>query len=112
MTNRYDEVIERLRLMLEGEEDAIAIMATVACELHVTSSPQLDGVYRVTAPEQLTVGLIRAVTAACISFARRVRRCNARRPPNWCRRRAIRGISPAPPRRAPSWCFRSANPAR
>ena len=57
MTNRYDEVIERLRLMLEGEEDAIAIMATVACELHVASPHHSwTGFYRVTAPEQLTVG--------------------------------------------------------
>ena len=74
MTNRYDEVIERLRLMLEGEDDAIAIMATVACELHVASPHHSwTGFYRVTAPEQLTVGPYQGGHGCLhISFARGV----------------------------------------
>ena len=57
MKNRYDEVIARLQLMLEGENDAIAIMATVACELHVASPHHSwTGFYRVTSPGHLTVG--------------------------------------------------------
>ena len=57
MKNRYDEVIARLQLTLEGENDAIAIMATVACELHVASPHHSwTGFYRVTSPGHLTVG--------------------------------------------------------
>jgi GAF domain-containing protein len=54
---RYDEVFGRLRLMLEGETDAVAIMATVACELHQAFEHLTwTGFYRVTEPELLTVG--------------------------------------------------------
>lgn len=32
---RYDEVMRRIRALLDGESDWIAAMATVACELHL-----------------------------------------------------------------------------
>ena len=103
MTNRYDEVIERLRLMLEGEEDAIAIMATVACEPTSRPSPQLDGFYRVTAPEQLTVGPYQGGHGCLISFCA-MRRRGARRPRNWCRTSILRHIACSSSTR-PSWCY-------
>lgn len=52
-----DGLHERISALVEGETDAIAIMATIACELH----QHLDhfhwtGFYRVVAPELLKIG--------------------------------------------------------
>ena len=53
----YDDVLARITTLMEGENDAIAVMSTVVCELH-HAMPYFDwtGFYRVTAPELLTVG--------------------------------------------------------
>ncbi len=53
----YDEVVLRINALIEGEDDAIAVMSTVVCELH-HAMPYFDwtGFYRVTTPELLTVG--------------------------------------------------------
>lgn len=53
----YREVLTRIQALLDGESDEIAIMATVACELH-NSMAHFDwtGFYRVTAPGMLTIG--------------------------------------------------------
>ena len=53
----YEEVLGRIRLMLEDETDAVAIMATVACELHEAFDHlSWTGFYRVTEPGVLRVG--------------------------------------------------------
>jgi len=53
----YKKVLGDLRLMLESERDPVAIMATVACELHQAFDHlSWTGFYRVTAPGVLTVG--------------------------------------------------------
>ena len=53
----FAPIIERLKLMLEGEDEPVAIMATVACELHHgVDFLSWTGFYRTTAPELLTVG--------------------------------------------------------
>lgn len=46
-----------LRALCHGETDAVALMATVACELHA-AHPMADwtGFYRVVAPELLKIG--------------------------------------------------------
>ena len=46
-----------IRALTEGETDAVALMATVACEIH-HAHPFCDwtGFYRVTAPELLKIG--------------------------------------------------------
>ena len=53
----YHAVRERIDALLEGEDDWVAAMATVACELH-HSFDHYDwaGFYRVAAPELLKVG--------------------------------------------------------
>ncbi|EKE44261.1 hypothetical protein OCGS_1777 [Oceaniovalibus guishaninsula JLT2003] len=47
----------RIASLTEGETDAIALMATLACELH-HSDPRFDwtGFYRVVGPELLKIG--------------------------------------------------------
>jgi L-methionine (R)-S-oxide reductase len=54
---QYDRICQRLRALIEGETDEIALMATVACELH-HGLDYFDwtGFYRVTAPGVLKVG--------------------------------------------------------
>ena len=53
----WEEVHLRLQGLLEGETDAVAVMATVACELHhAFAHYHWTGFYRVTAPRLLTVG--------------------------------------------------------
>lgn len=53
----YAELRRAIALILEGEDDPIADMATVACELHhAFAYYHWTGFYRVTAPETLTVG--------------------------------------------------------
>ena len=57
MTRDYAQVLKDLHLMVEDERDPIAIMSTVACELHhAFNHLSWTGFYRVTAPKQLTVG--------------------------------------------------------
>lgn len=57
MSRDYDRVLGELRLMLEGETDAVAMMATIVCELHhAFEHLSWTGFYRVTSPGRLTVG--------------------------------------------------------
>ena len=57
MARDYAEVSQRIRAVAEGEDDAVALMATVACELfHAFEDYDWVGFYRVTAPELLKVG--------------------------------------------------------
>ncbi|WP_118132423.1 GAF domain-containing protein [Oceanicella sp. SM1341] len=57
MSDRYAEVRARILSLTEGEADEVALMATVACELH-HSFAHFDwtGFYRVTGPEVLKIG--------------------------------------------------------
>lgn len=54
---RYAEVLARLESLLEGEDDWIAALSTIVCELH-SAFDYYDwtGFYRVTEPELLVVG--------------------------------------------------------
>ena len=53
----YDLLSKTIASLTEGEGDPIALMATIACELH-HSDDRFDwtGFYRVTAPEMLKIG--------------------------------------------------------
>ena len=53
----YDSLATSLRALCHGETDAVALMATVACEVHL-AHPMADwtGFYRVTGPELLKIG--------------------------------------------------------
>ncbi|QUS36474.1 GAF domain-containing protein [Falsirhodobacter algicola] len=53
----YDTLSATLDALCHGETDAVALMATVACELH-HAHPLSDwtGFYRVTGPEMLKIG--------------------------------------------------------
>lgn len=53
----YDDLAARLRALTAGETDAVALMATLVCEIH-HSDERFDwtGFYRVTAPELLKIG--------------------------------------------------------
>lgn len=53
----YPALAARLAALTEGETDAVALMATAACEIHA-SDPRFDwtGFYRVVAPELLKIG--------------------------------------------------------
>ena len=53
----YQEVTAAIRALTEGETDAVALMATVACEVH-HAHPFADwtGFYRVVAPRLLKIG--------------------------------------------------------
>lgn len=53
----YDELEARIRAVAEGETDAIALMATIACEVHHADTRfDWTGFYRVTGPEMLKIG--------------------------------------------------------
>ena len=57
MARDYAEVSGRIRAVADGEDDAVALMATVACELyHAFDDFDWVGFYRVTAPELLKIG--------------------------------------------------------
>jgi GAF domain-containing protein len=57
MHERYGEVATQIRAVCEGETDAVALMATVACELyHGFDHFDWVGFYRVTGPEMLKIG--------------------------------------------------------
>lgn len=53
----YDELAARISALTEGETDEVALMATLACEIH-HADDRFDwtGFYRVTAPELLKIG--------------------------------------------------------
>ncbi|MFL4469667.1 GAF domain-containing protein [Tateyamaria armeniaca] len=53
----YTHLTKTIAALTAGEDDAIALMATVACEVH-HSDDRFDwtGFYRVTAPEMLKIG--------------------------------------------------------
>jgi GAF domain-containing protein len=57
MSRDYREVAGRIRAVCEGEDDAVALMATVACELfHGCEGFDWVGFYRVVAPGLLKIG--------------------------------------------------------
>ena len=53
----YDAITTSIRALCEGERDTVALMATVACEIH-HHHPLADwtGFYRVVGPELLKIG--------------------------------------------------------
>ena len=53
----YDALQARVRALTDGETDEVALMATLACEIH-HSDERFDwtGFYRVVAPELLKIG--------------------------------------------------------
>ena len=53
----YPEITASIRALTHGETDAIALMATVVCEIH-HAHPFADwtGFYRVTAPDLMKIG--------------------------------------------------------
>ncbi|MEL7166432.1 MAG: GAF domain-containing protein [Pseudomonadota bacterium] len=53
----YPTLAKTIASLTEGEDDTVALMATVACEVH-HSDDRFDwtGFYRVTAPEMLKIG--------------------------------------------------------
>jgi GAF domain-containing protein len=53
----YDDLRARVRALTEGEDDAVALMATVACEVH-HADDRFDwtGFYRVVTPGLLKIG--------------------------------------------------------
>ncbi len=54
---RYAEVLDRIERLIEGETDEVAVMATVACELHHAFDRfHWTGFYRVVSPGLLKVG--------------------------------------------------------
>ena len=57
MTVDYESLAKTIASLTEGETDAVALMATIACEVH-HSDNRFDwtGFYRVTEPEVLKIG--------------------------------------------------------
>lgn len=53
----YDALSARIRALTEGETDEVALMATLACEIH-HADDRFDwtGFYRVVAPDLLKIG--------------------------------------------------------
>jgi GAF domain-containing protein len=53
----YTDLTRTIAALTEGEDDTVALMATLACEVH-QSDDRFDwtGFYRVTAPELLKIG--------------------------------------------------------
>ncbi len=58
MTDVFDKSLgARIQALTEGEQDEIALMATVACEVHhADSRHDWTGFYRVVAPNLLKIG--------------------------------------------------------
>lgn len=57
MSDRYAEVSARIRALCAGEDDQVALMATVACELyHAFAHFDWVGFYRVVGRELLKIG--------------------------------------------------------
>lgn len=57
MRVNYEDLQQTIAALTEGEDDEVALMATVACEVH-HSDDRFDwtGFYRVTAPELMKIG--------------------------------------------------------
>jgi GAF domain-containing protein len=57
MTVNYDALHKTIAALTKGEDDQIALMATIACEVH-HADDRFDwtGFYRVTGPEMLKIG--------------------------------------------------------
>ena len=56
-TEQYEHTLPRLRALIEAETDEIALMATIACELHhALEHFDWTGFYRVVTPGVLKVG--------------------------------------------------------
>ncbi|MEY8882260.1 GAF domain-containing protein [Donghicola sp. XS_ASV15] len=57
MRVNYDTLAQNVAALAHGEDDVVALMATVACEVH-HADDRFDwtGFYRVTAPEMLKIG--------------------------------------------------------
>ncbi|MFG6584013.1 GAF domain-containing protein [Sulfitobacter sp. 1A12779] len=57
MTVDYQTLAKTIAALTEDEDDAVALMATIACEVH-HADDRFDwtGFYRVTAPELLKIG--------------------------------------------------------
>ena len=53
----YTDLAQRIAAVAEGEDDAVALMATVACEVH-HADDRFDwtGFYRVVGPELMKIG--------------------------------------------------------
>ena len=57
MTADYGHLRKTIAALTEGETDAVALMATVACEVHHADARfDWTGFYRVTEPEVLKIG--------------------------------------------------------
>jgi GAF domain-containing protein len=57
MTVNYDTLQQTITALTEGKDDQIALMATVACEVHHADNRfDWTGFYRVTGPEMLKIG--------------------------------------------------------
>ncbi len=57
MTVNYPDLARQIAALCHGETDHVALMATVACELHHAHSlADWTGFYRVTGPEMLKIG--------------------------------------------------------
>ncbi|WFE75139.1 GAF domain-containing protein [Roseinatronobacter sp. S2] len=53
----YTALSQRIHALTDGETDTIALMATIACEVHHSDARfNWTGFYRVTAPEMLKIG--------------------------------------------------------
>lgn len=53
----FDEITARVLAICEGEDDPIALMATISCELyHAIDGFDWVGFYRVTSPAMLKIG--------------------------------------------------------
>lgn len=54
---RYEDVIRRIQALIAEEDDWIAVMATVACELHASFDHyHWTGFYRAVSPDMLVIG--------------------------------------------------------
>jgi len=65
----YEQALRHIRALIENETDEIALMATIACELHHGLSHfHWTGFYRVVAPGMLKVGPYQG-NHGCLSIA-------------------------------------------
>ncbi len=57
MSLNYTDLAARIRSLTHGETDEVALMATLACEIHHADARfDWTGFYRVTGPEMLKIG--------------------------------------------------------
>ena len=86
MTADYDHLRKTIAALTEGETDAVALMATVACEVHHADARfDWTGFYRVTEPGVLQLGPYPGGPGCpVIPFSRGV--CGAAAPPGRVRR--------------------------